>query len=156
MERRRQEDDELEKRVVDLAVGVIGLKGALEHIGGALADEVHELQDEIATQRKLSKYNRRTHFQMLFWVAFFAIHLSDVANELKERAPILGDFIFWITDDGGGWGWRLLGFLTQMSLFWWLWHRAQVPDELYHRVAAGADDEPGKRSLYNRLLGRAS
>lgn len=150
MERRRKEDDDLEKRVADLAVGVIGLRGALEHVGEALKFDVESLRAEIDIQRKLSKYNRRTHFQMLYWVAFFAIHLAELRTKLPAE---FADFLFWLTDDGGGWGWRLLGAITQITLFWVFWHRAQVPDDLYHRVPASLTR---KRSLYNRIFGRTS
>lgn len=146
--------DDLEQRVTDLAVGVVGMHGALDGVAKALTDDVAALRIEINTQRKLSKYNRRTHFQMLFWVAFFAIHLSSAATLWEDTAPRLHDFIFWL--EPGSTAWRLAGLAAQLFLFWFFWHRAQVPDELFHRVAAGAEAPPEKRSLYNRLLGRAS
>lgn len=145
--------ESLETRVSNLAVGVIGLTGALKDIQRLFAQDIQGLQDEIDTQRKLSKYNRRTHFQMMFFVVLFAVHLRSAAEVYEDDIPQLFAFLFWLKDYGYD-GLRVLGFATQALIAWFLWHRAQVPDSLFNRVAAGADAPEGSRSLYNRLIGR--
>lgn len=155
---RRAEDRErdlLERRVGDLAVGVVGLRGALESVGTILRHDVEALRHEVETTRRLGKYARRTHFQVMYWVALFAIQVSGLAVYLRPTVPELSATLFWLVplESGAFWEWRIFGALLQIIGLAVLWHRAQVPDDLFDRVASGST---GRRSLYNRVLGRVS
>lgn len=153
-DRRRNQDNEhdvLEQKVADLAVAVIGLRGALDSVGAVLKHDVEGLREEIDVQRALSKYSRRTHFQVQYWVAIFALQVGAGLHYF-ERFPWIAGFLFWIWPYGP-WQARVAGFVVQAIGFWYFWHAAQVPDWLFNRVPASGPR--GERpSLYNRVVNK--
>lgn len=133
----------LEKRVTDLAVGVVGMKGALEAVARGLQTDVEELKQQNVRVRRLSKYNRRTHFMVLTWLIVGGLLASDLGRRYcgadgEQMGGAVGatcNVVFWTTEHGGGPGWRGLGFLLQVTLLVVFWARSQVPADLYGEVA---------------------
>lgn len=150
-------DDPLEKRVQDLAVGVVGLSGAMREVGRALRADVDELREEITTQRMLAKYSRRTWFEVMAYIFLAGLLVSDLARDFCIVFPGSGaaaypracNVVFWTTEHGGGPQWRVLGLVLTVLFLFYMGHRAQVPADLYSKGVA----LPGARpSWYYRYL----
>lgn len=138
--------DSLEKRVTDLAVGVVGMKGALEGVEQLLKNDIDELKTEIERQRKLAKYGRRTWFEVMAYIFLVGLLVSDWARTYCTPGPdgtaqfAYGcDAVFWGTDHGGDVRLRVLGFSLQAALLIWMGRRSQVPEDIFDRVPVAAD-----------------
>lgn len=137
-------DARLEKKITDLTVGVVGLTGALDAVARGLQIEIDDLKATNVKHRRLSKYNRRTHFMVLSWVVVFVLIVSDLGDrycggdgtQVGGTAGVTCNVAFWMTEHGGGPGWRWLGFLLQAGVLYWFWKRSQVPEDLLSEVAA--------------------
>lgn len=130
----------LDKKITDLAIGVVGMKGAMEGLAKALQTDVDQVKEQLDKQRRLSKYNRRTHFMVLSWVVVFVLLVSDIGNRYCDTDS--GDawgrtcnVVFWTTEHGGGLEWRIVGLITHLGFLFFFWKRSQVPPELWSEVA---------------------
>lgn len=133
----------LEQKMTDLTIAVVGMKGAMDGLARGLQTEINELQDSNVKQRRLSKYNRRTHFMVLSYVAVLGLLISDLGrrycgidgHHVGEPAAQACNATFWTTEHGGGVGWRIAGFLLQVAIVIVLTKRSQVPSDLYPEIA---------------------
>ena len=129
--------------MTDLAVGVVGMKGAMEGLARALQTEVDLLKEQLGKHRRLAKYNRRTHFMVLSWVIVFVLLVSDVGRrycggmgeQVNGATGATCNVIFWTTEHGGGVGWRILGLVLHLAFLYFFWSRSQVPDDLHDEIA---------------------
>lgn len=138
--------NDLESRVTQLAIGVVGMKGALEGVERLLHDDIDELKAEIERQRKLAKYGRRTWFEVMAYIFLVGLLVSDLARTVCTPGPdgvaqfAYGcDTVFWTTDHGGDARLRVLGFTLQAALLLWMGRRSQVPADIFDRVPVAAD-----------------
>lgn len=130
--------------MTELVVGVVGMKGAMEGLAKALQNDVDEVKQQLARQRQLSKYNRRTWFQVMAYIFVVGMLVGDVGRRycgvgVEQVEGIAGpacNAVFWTTEHGGGVEWRIIGFTLQAALIFWMTKRAQVPPHLYAEVAA--------------------
>lgn len=159
-DRRRAGDLALEQKVIDLAIAVVGLHGAIEGVGAILNKDVENLREEINTQRKLAKYARRTWFEVMAWIFLAGLVVSDVGRtyclprqgETTTRYPEICDTVFWATNHHGHWSWRVLGLLATVSLLLWMAKRSQVPSEIYIRTPTAADKPDDHLTWYHRWV----
>lgn len=101
----------------------------------ATRDLIKRLELEIDCQRVLTRYARRTWFEVLFWVFLATAHVRDLATSYPHEAWAL---IFWAgSGDFTGhapWWVRALGAGWQAVLVIVLAKRSQVPPWLLDRV----------------------
>lgn len=136
--------ERLDKRMTELTVAVVGMRGATEALAQAFRDDINEVKKQLDRQRRLSKYNRRTWFQVMAYIFVVGLLVSDVGRRYcgydgqhaKGAAGSACNVVFWTTEHGGGGLWRVVGFTLQAALIFWITKRAQVPADLYPEVAA--------------------
>lgn len=139
--------EELQQQNDALRQDLVGLRQDMKDYHRASMTAVAALQDEIETQRILTRYNRRTWFEVMAWLCFGTALLADVGRAYAHSG--WWGLLFWTSRHGAGgpWEWaaRAVGFTWQVGFVGWLTRRAQVPEELLSRVAAGAPKAPGPR-----------
>ena len=129
----------IEKRMMDLTIGVVGMKGAMEGLNRALQHDLDEVKTQLARERRLTKYARRTWFEVMAWIFASALLVSDLgrrycASSGEQVEGVAGpacNVVFWTTEHGGGVGWRIVGATLMIVGIFVLNQRAQVPSDLY-------------------------
>lgn len=139
--------EELAARSDDLRADLIGLRHDMQSYHRSQQVAVQELQDEIETQRILSRFNRRTWFEVMAYIGFGSALFADAADHYA-RSGWWG-LVLWTSQhgDGGPWEWtaRGVGLGWEVAFVGWLTYRAQVPEFLLPRVAKGAPKPPPRR-----------
>lgn len=128
--------------MTDLTVGVVGMKGAMEGLARALQCEVDDLKTQLDRQRRLTKYARRTWFEVMAYIFMVGLLIADVGrrycgadgDQVGQTAGAVCNVVFWTTEHGGGVQWRITGMVATAGLLFWLGRRAQVPDDLFDDV----------------------
>lgn len=101
-----------------------------------LQAEYERLNYEAEMQKKLSRYSRRTWFEMMAYMLLAGLLVSDVARAYADNQ--WWGLLFWATQHGDGgtseWVLRGIGLSLQVALMVVLGRRSQVPDWIYDRV----------------------
>lgn len=135
----------LQEQVTTLREAIKASNANIESLSGALMQfAVHNderatlLEQEIERQRKLQKWNRRTHFMTMGGMVFLTLLLGDIAHHAHSA---WWDLLFWAWPHGSGaWDWvaRGIGLFWQVSVLMVLVKRAQVPADFWPETAAAA------------------
>lgn len=127
--RLRAGNAELQRQLQMLQIGLASYQAALE---AQNEKRYQALQQELDTWRVMSKFSRRTWFEVMAWIALASLLVNDVAREYATSG--WWGLLLPFTQHGAGDGWeyvaRGLGLCWQMGLCWWLMRRSQVPKEM--------------------------
>lgn len=115
---------------------VEGLKNEVKTYKQGIALQYETMSHEIEVQKKLTRYSRRTWFEMMTYLFLVSILVSDAARSYATNG--WWGLLFWTTQhgDGGPWEWaaRAIGISWQALLLYWMGRRSQVPDWVFDRT----------------------
>lgn len=110
-------------------------KSVLTYRQGLVA-EFDRLKHEAEIQKKLSRYARRTWFEMMTYIFIVGLLASDIARAYANNR--WWGLVFWTTQHGDGgtleWVLRGIGLAWQLTVLFVMGKRSQVPPEVFDRV----------------------
>lgn len=139
----------IQESVDRLASEVRGNRQSIDDFKTESTIAIHALEDEIAIQKRLAKYARRTWFEVMAYIFLAGLLLSDLVRAYGHSD--WWSLIVWTSQHGSGgpveWLARCVGFLLQAAFLIWLGRRSQVPPDLFERTPHGSqvaskDDKP--------------
>lgn len=142
--------DRLTASVQSFEGRVAGLERSLTVYKQGLQAEYERLHHEAEMQKKLSRYARRTWFEMMAYIFLVGLLVSDVARAYADSQ--WWGLVFWATQHGDGdtaeWVLRGIGLLSQVTLMAVLGRRSQVPEWIYDRVPFAEEERLHKQSRF--------